>query len=42
LFIVLYILGKLKPGGPSPLAAGLLMALSGITHCKWSSILQFL
>jgi hypothetical protein len=34
LFIVLYIPGKLKPGGPSPLAAGLLMALSGITHCK--------
>jgi Mg-chelatase subunit ChlD len=32
LLIVLYIPGKLKPGGPSPLAAGLLMALSGITQ----------
>ncbi|XP_052100602.1 uncharacterized protein LOC127734652 [Mytilus californianus] len=31
-------IAKLHPGGPSPLAAGLLMALSGITHCGPTTI----
>ncbi|XP_052100599.1 uncharacterized protein LOC127734650 [Mytilus californianus] len=31
-------IAKLRPGGPSPLAAGLLMALSGITHCGPTTI----
>ncbi|XP_071167685.1 uncharacterized protein [Mytilus edulis] len=31
-------IAKLRPGGPSPLAAGLLMALSGITHCAPTTI----
>ncbi|CAC5419363.1 unnamed protein product [Mytilus coruscus] len=33
-------IGKLKAGGPSPLTAGLLMAISGLTHCGTTNIVH--
>ncbi|CAG2198073.1 unnamed protein product [Mytilus edulis] len=33
-------IGKLKAGGPSPLTAGLLMALSGLSHCGTTQIVN--